>query len=85
MNMRRLRGLVSGTEDQVFTMSLPRKFRALYDRILLALSNFVVCCNFALLLFPKYFISDEFCANTFCCQSTVAVAISQLLQCIIGS
>ena len=40
--MRRPRGLVHGTDDQMFAVSLPRRFRALYDRILLPLSNFVV-------------------------------------------
>ena len=42
MNMRRRRGLVHGTDDQMYAVSLPRRFRALYDRILLPLSNFVV-------------------------------------------
>ena len=42
MNMRRRRGLVNDTDDQMFTMTLPRRFRALYDRILLPLSCFVV-------------------------------------------
>ena len=42
MDVRRRRGLLLDSDEQVFTVSLPRKFRALYDRILLPLSNFVV-------------------------------------------
>ena len=42
LRMRRKRGLVSGTHDQMFAVFLPRKIRALYDRIMLPLTNFVV-------------------------------------------
>jgi len=53
MNMRRRRGLVHGTDDQMFAVSLPRRFRALYDRILLPLSNFVVRRPHLFLFFPE--------------------------------
>jgi len=46
LNLRRQRGLVSGTDDQIFSLLLARKFRALYDRILLPLSSFVVRPHF---------------------------------------
>jgi len=55
MNIRRVRGLVPGTDYQMFTMSLPRRFRALYDRILLPLSSFVVRCRLVQYYLPTKF------------------------------
>jgi len=40
--MRRHRGLLSGSDKQMFAVLLPRKIRALYDRIMLPLTSFVV-------------------------------------------
>ena len=74
MNMRRLRGLLPGTHDQMFIMSLPRKLRALYDRILLPLSNFVVRrCFFFSCSFPSIQLVFEFLVNTPSCESSVTL------------